>query len=119
MQESLDAAGELLEHGHEEISVTRAYYAMFYITEALLLSKDLAFSKHGGVIAAFGQHFVKTGLFKKELHEMLIAAFEERNEGDYGISAEFSADDAGQALRRAQTYCETVTDFLRQNHFLP
>jgi uncharacterized protein (UPF0332 family) len=44
-----------------DFSVSRAYYAMFYVAQALLLSEGLAYSKHSGVIAAFGEHFAKTG----------------------------------------------------------
>jgi uncharacterized protein (UPF0332 family) len=35
---------------------------------------DLTFSKHSAVIAAFGQQFVKTGLFAAEHHDALRTA---------------------------------------------
>ena len=34
-------------------SVSRAYYAIFYLVSAILLTKDLNFSKHQAVVAAF------------------------------------------------------------------
>jgi uncharacterized protein (UPF0332 family) len=49
--------------GDYDFAVSRVYYAMFYIASALLAEKDLFFNKHGGVHAAFAQHFVKTGEF--------------------------------------------------------
>ncbi|PIY16639.1 MAG: hypothetical protein COZ15_05010 [Elusimicrobia bacterium CG_4_10_14_3_um_filter_49_12_50_7] len=52
-------------------AVSRAYYAMFYCAEALLLTKDLRFSKHSAVHSAFGQYFAKTGEIKKKLHKIL------------------------------------------------
>ncbi len=48
--------------GDYDFAVSRAYCAMFYAAEALLLEKSLSFSKHSAVIAAFGLHFVKPGL---------------------------------------------------------
>ncbi len=60
---AIEAAETLLEHGYPEFATGRAYYATFYTTEALLNEKDLHFSKHGGVHGAFGEHYVKTGLF--------------------------------------------------------
>ena len=34
-------------------------YSMFYCAQAMLLTKGLAFSKHAGVIAAFGKSWPK------------------------------------------------------------
>ena len=41
---SLGAARLLLTQGYHGFAASRAYYAMFYIAEAFLLGKDLAFS---------------------------------------------------------------------------
>jgi uncharacterized protein (UPF0332 family) len=59
-KENIKAAELLLSQGFEEISASRAYYAMFYLAEALLHSRDLSFSSHSAVIAAFGKEFLKT-----------------------------------------------------------
>ncbi len=80
---SLNLAKEICERGDYDFAVSRAYYAMFYLTEAILLTKNLSFSKHGAVIAAFGQHFVKTGLLETKLYEWLREAFDKRAIGDY------------------------------------
>jgi uncharacterized protein (UPF0332 family) len=112
--ESLDASSELLEKHHEEFAVSRAYYAMFYVTEALLLTKNLVFAKHSGVIASFGQHFVKTGIFKVELREMLAKAFEDRTEGDYGMTDAFSPTEAKVILGHAQKYCQILGHYLTE-----
>lgn len=53
-ERSLAAAEHLLLEGFPEFAAGRSYYAMFYATEALLLSRDLSFSKHSAVITAFG-----------------------------------------------------------------
>ena len=63
----LKSARILLQEGDYESSVSRTYYAMFYSVEAVLLTKGLSFSSHNGVISAFGQHFVKTGVFPKRM----------------------------------------------------
>ena len=38
---------------------------MFFLAEAVLLTKGLRASSHKGVISLFGKHFVKTGIFEK------------------------------------------------------
>jgi uncharacterized protein (UPF0332 family) len=45
---------------------------MFYVAEAFLLNKGLAFGKHSAVIAAFGEHFTKTGIVPPEFHRYLM-----------------------------------------------
>ncbi len=55
-QRAIEAAKTLLVDGnYPDFSTGRAYYAMFYIAEALLEEKELRFSKHGGVHGAFGE----------------------------------------------------------------
>ncbi len=79
----LRSAEILLKEGDYESSVSRAYYAMFYSAQAMLLTKNLSFSSHKGVISSFGEHFIKTGIFQKEMGRELNRAFEKRQIGDY------------------------------------
>jgi uncharacterized protein (UPF0332 family) len=55
-QESLEAAKYLVAGGFAAAAASRAYYAMFYVAQAFLEGDEMAFSKHSGVIAAFGQY---------------------------------------------------------------
>ena len=73
----------LLKEEDYESSVSRTYYAMFYSVQAMLLTKNLSFSSHKGVISAFGEHFVKTGVLTREMGRELNRAFEKRQIGDY------------------------------------
>ena len=77
--QSLKAAKSLLHDGFVDFSASRSYYAMFYAMEALLLSIDLAYSKHSAVIAAFGKEFVKSGKFDPKFHAYVLEAFDLRN----------------------------------------
>ncbi len=56
------AAAKILDaQGYHGFAASRAYYTMFYIAEAFLLGRELAYSRHSGVHAAFGERFVKKG----------------------------------------------------------
>lgn len=112
-RQSLDAARELLNKGFHEFAVSRAYYGMFYAAEALLLSRDLRFAKHKGVIAAFGEHFVKPGTFSQEHAKMLTDAFEDRTEGDYDFLASFTKLEAESALDKAVRFCLDIEQYFR------
>ena len=46
--QSIDAASLLLHGNYVDFSVSRAYYAMYYAVEALLLSRERSFNKHSG-----------------------------------------------------------------------
>ena len=71
----INSAKLLLDNGDFDSSVSRSYYAMFFAAEALLLTKELEFSSHRGTLSAFGQHFIKTGIFPKEMSRALYEAF--------------------------------------------
>jgi len=69
--ENITVAELLLQQRHYDISASRAYYAMFYLAEALLYSKGMAFSSHSAVIAAYGREFAKTNLLLPDHHRSL------------------------------------------------
>ena len=77
--QSIDAASLLLNDNYVDFSASRAYYAMFYAVEALLLSRDLSFSKHSAVISAFGKDYIKTGVFEASSLSGLPGYFVGRN----------------------------------------
>ncbi len=81
-QRNIRVAEKLINDDELEIAVSRLYYAMFYCAEALLLSKNLSFSSHKGVIVNFGKEFVKSGIFDERFRKVLQNAFEDRQEAD-------------------------------------
>jgi len=111
---SLAAAERLLTEGFPDFAAGRSYYAMFYATEALLLSHDLSYSKHSAVITAFGQHFVKTGVLPSSLHRHLLDAYDLRHLGDYGAVHAVDDADARQVLEKAKDFCLAI-----KSHLLP
>ncbi len=82
-QDSIKGARILFDDELYGFAASRAYYAMFYLVSAILLTKDMNFSKHQAVVASFGQHFVKTRIFEPKFHQYLVEAFEQRQIGDY------------------------------------
>src|SRR5215813_9794049 len=55
------AAKILIDKGFIGFSAAQSYYTIFYLVEALLLSKGLRFSSHSALIASYGKEFAKTG----------------------------------------------------------
>lgn len=58
-ERALRTAKSLLRGEDLEVVVSRAYYAMFYMAEALLNEKGLSYRKHSGVHSAFGNTLSK------------------------------------------------------------
>ncbi|MGD8787168.1 MAG: HEPN domain-containing protein [Phycisphaerales bacterium] len=111
----LRSAELLLKDEDFESSVSRVYYAMFYSAEAVLLTKDLSFSSHKGVISAFGEHFIKTNVFPREMGREINRAFEKRQIGDYEYTFIISADEAEQMLQSGKEFVNTITRWLNTN----
>ncbi len=79
---SLEAAEGLVRDGHFGFGASRAYYAMFYVAEALLVWIGQSYSSHSAVVAAFGKEFAKTGRLDAKFHRWLVDAADIRSIGD-------------------------------------
>ena len=107
-------SAKLLESdGDHDAAVSRAYYAMFYVAEAFLLSKSLTFSKHSAVIAAFGKEFAKTGAVPAEYHGYLADAQDARNIGDYQTVSHLTEEATLKHISRAEEFLEMAEGLLK------
>jgi uncharacterized protein (UPF0332 family) len=103
-QRALRVARSLLQEVYAPESASRAYYAMFYATQALLKSEGIEVTKHSGVEAALGQHFAKTGRLAPEFHRMLITARKCREMADYALKAELTTETAAARIEDAVAF---------------
>lgn len=85
---------------------------MFYIAEAFLLGKKLAFSKHSGVHAAFGEHFTKTGILPQELHRHLIRGMEVRHIGDYSMEKNITFEESSEQISHAEKFIKLAEQLI-------
>src|SRR5881397_1314941 len=89
-QDAIEAADILLTNEKVDIAAGRAYYAMFYTAEALLNELGLAFNKHSGVLAAFDKRLI----------------------GDYGVEANLQMDVVALMIHQAQEFLEAGKAYL-------
>jgi uncharacterized protein (UPF0332 family) len=111
-KESFGAARILVKDGYFDFAASRAYYAMFYVAEAMLMRLGQSYNKHSAVISAFGREYAKTELMDSKFHRWLIDAQDFRNIGDYGIEAHVSEDDASSVCEWANEFIDQAEDFL-------
>ncbi len=102
--ESIEEAVLLLQAGKSRGALSRAYYAMFYATLALLAIKELGASKHSGVIRLFHEHYVQDGSFDKKIARSLSIAFDLRNKSDYRELTSPSSEQAQDTLEAAKKF---------------
>lgn len=110
--ENLLAAQDLIHGNHFEVAASRAYYAMFYAAEAVLIEEGFEFSSHGAVHGAFGERFIKTARMGPQFHRYLLDAYRARQSVDYDAPADISAQDAETLLRRAQEFVLAIRQVL-------
>jgi uncharacterized protein (UPF0332 family) len=113
-RDSVTAARGTLRDGFPDYAASRAYYAMFYIAEALLAHLGESYSSHSAVIAAFGRQYAKTARIDPKFHQWLIAAQNFRNIGDYGVEAHVSEKQGGLACDWAEEFIRTAEELLRE-----
>jgi uncharacterized protein (UPF0332 family) len=108
----LHTAEYVLGIGDYDSCASRGYYAMFFIAEAALLTKQLTASSHKGVINLFGEHFVKTGILEKRLGNALNLAYRKRIIGDYGVDRRVTKEEAEDLLEAAREFVGKAKDYL-------
>jgi uncharacterized protein (UPF0332 family) len=104
-RETLRAAKLLATNSLLDSAASRAYYTMFYLAGALL-GKGLSFAKHGSLLAAFGQHLVKTGEVEAKFHRYLINAQDNRIEGDYSAQSSLTQIQVETMTAEAEEFLE-------------
>lgn len=115
---SLEASKQHIDVGDFDFASSRAYYSVFYAMEAALLTKNLSFSKHGGVISSFNQHFVKQGIFPKEFSKWIARLFRERQTGDYLFEHSIDEKDAKEDVEISGKILNAIVNYLRRETFL-
>lgn len=115
---SINVAQRNINEGDYDFGSSRAYYAAFYAMQAILLTKDLSFSKHSAVISAFNQHFVKTKVFPKGFSRLISRLFRERQIGDYDFDLSITESDAQGDIEAAEIILQAVRKYLVEKHLL-
>jgi len=99
-------------------TVSRVYYAMFFVVEALLLTNNIKVKTHSGLISKFGENFIKTKIFPKDLGKRFRKAFDKRLVGDYDYSEAIPKGDAEEVLNSGKEFIKYIKDYLRQTDFI-
>lgn len=97
-------AEKLLKSGDYEDAVSRAYYAVFHATQALLLTEGERAETHKGIVTLFGLLFVKTGKFSKHIGKYLANLKDDRESGDYEVFSYIDKETAETAISESKEF---------------
>ncbi len=113
-RDAIEVAEAIIDVNKPEFAAGRAYYAMFYIAEALLNEKGLEFSQHGQVIGAYGLHFAKTKELDPKYHRWLVDAFDVRVSGDYDVDTGISTTIVAEMINQAREFLLAAREYLEE-----
>lgn len=109
--DALEEARILLDAGHCRGSLNRAYYAMFYALQVLVIMNKIKVSKHSGVISYFDREFVKPGIIDKKFSKWLHRLFDLRQNADYGDMFIPSEGQCRQAFEQAREFVQHIREY--------
>lgn len=113
--DSIEVAEGILDMNKPDMAAGRAYYAMFYIAEALLYEKGLEFNTHGQVIGAYGKEFAKTEELDPKFHKSLRAGFDARISGDYDVDTNITNQFVADMVNQAREFLEAAKAYLKKS----
>lgn len=111
-ERALRAARQHVKHGDHDFASSSAYYAVFHMMQAALLTKQLTFSKHAGVISGFSEHFIKPGIFPSDFGQKIQRLRKDRELGDYGYILTVDPHDTQQDVAAAAEVFTAINQFL-------
>ena len=112
--DDLQTAKILFEHQRYEAASSKAYYAVFHILQTALLTKNLSFSKHSGVISAFSKYFLKERIFPVDFGSSIKRLRRDREISDYNYSQEIGEEESENNLNVAEKIIQTITEYINK-----
>ncbi len=111
-KEDIATAHDLIALGRVRGAVNRAYYAIYHLATAVLLTQDIERSKHSGVQSAFGQYLIKPGLIEPEYGRILTSARKAREASDYADRLELDEEAARRVVADADRFVARMEEYL-------
>lgn len=111
-REDIETAKELLNLERYRAAVNRAYYAIFGLTTALLLTQKVERSKHAGVESALIQYFIKPGTFETEYGRIFDYIRKKREESDYSARITIDNETAKKVVGDAEKFITRLIEYL-------
>lgn len=111
-QKYLRSAAVLFELEDFDSCASRAYFAMFYAAQAMLLNETQAFSSKQGIRSSFISQFVEKGPLPARAGEAFERAAELQEVGDYAYDFAISEQDSEHILAESEAFVNSITNLI-------
>ena len=95
-----------------EAAANRLYYALFHAMSALLISDGRQVKSHRGVMAMFGEHYVRTEIFSKKDGALLSDLVIMRDNADYNCFFEADEEKLSPFVEPTRMLIEKIKQYL-------
>ena len=112
-REQLDFVPGILELGDYKTAVNRSYYSVFYAMRAVLALDGYDSKKHSGIISEFRKRYVKTGVFREALSDIIGELFTVRSSGDYDDFYVVSREKAWAQYQNAVVFVSEIESYFK------
>lgn len=111
--ECYEDAYNTIKSGSYNNAANRAYYSIFHAMRAVLALDDFDSKKHSGIIAAFRQRYIKTGIFPVKYSETIELAFKIRSKSDYDDFYIISKSEVFEQIDNAKEFLDAITEHIK------
>ena len=108
----LRSADILLAENEYADAANRSYYCIFHSMCAVLIIEGFSSKTHSGNISEFRRKYIKTGIFSKDLSDILETAFTVRNKSDYDVFYVVVKSDVVQQIANAKIFLSEVEKYI-------
>jgi len=99
---------ELQKLGYWDTIANRLYYSVFHAVNALLINDGHPVNTHKGVIAVFGNYYIRTGIFPSEAGRLYSDLQTMRNNSDYNCSYNTSQKEIEPLINPAEELIKRI-----------
>ena len=105
---------ELRKLGFWDNIANRLYYAVFHAVNALLISDGHPVNTHRGVMALFGNYYIRTGIFTSDDGRLYSDLQTIRNNSDYNCSYDATEKVIEPMINPAQRLISKIGKYLQK-----
>jgi uncharacterized protein (UPF0332 family) len=113
-RETIEEVRTHIDNGYWNTAINRMYYACFYAIGALLVQSNIEVSSHSGVRQKFGEHFVKPGIFDRELAKHFTELSEKRLKGDYNDFFDYDEATVNRLYPRSTEFIHRIEQIINK-----
>ena len=102
-------------NGVWEMAANRLYYALFHAMSALLINDGYQVKSHRGILAMFGEHYIKTDIFAKKDGSLLSDLVIMRDNADYNCFFEADEEKLSPYLEPTRLLIEKIKQYIAEH----